>query len=169
MWGGGDVLETKACPRNSCRSINNKFIAHLDATYREKIHTGTSKGLVLWEGACGDAGKGQSEECVANWADGRMWVGELKCFQPRGKGEMTYPGTVCSGRKLEGLWEQVATTSGRVRVGAEEVKAPAAPAAERKGSVVGNVLASGASTQGQPSRVQAWGTRFWIMNCNEIM
>jgi large subunit ribosomal protein L40e len=98
-----------------------------DATYSEKIHSGVAKGLVLWEGVYGDTDKGQSKECVAKWADGRMYVGEMQGFQPHGKGEMTYPqGTASSGRKLEGLWEQGVMTSGRVWVKAGGVKEPAA-------------------------------------------
>ena len=97
-----------------------------DATYSEKFHSGTTKGLILWEGVYGDKGKGQSK--VAKWADGRMYVGEMQGFQPHGKGEMTYPGTAGSGRKLEGQWEQGVMTSGRVWVSAGEVKAPAAVA-----------------------------------------
>ena len=112
--------------------VNGSPLGHhqritFDATYSEKFHSGTSKGLVLREGVYGDIGKGQSKECVAKWADGRMYVGEMQGFQPHGKGEMTYPqGTASSGRKLEGLWEQGVMTSGRVWVKAGGVKEPAA-------------------------------------------
>jgi ubiquitin len=94
-----------------------------DAAYSEKFHSGTSKGLVLWEGVYGDMGKGLSK--VAKWADGRMYVGELQGFLPHGKGEMTYPVEAGSGRKVKGQWEQGVITSGHVWVCAGEVKAPA--------------------------------------------
>jgi len=87
-----------------------------DATYSEKFHSGTNKGFVLWEGVYGDKGKGQSNEC--QWADGRTYVGQTHCFQPHGKGEMTYLGTAGGRRKLEGQWEQGVMTSGHVWVSA---------------------------------------------------
>ena len=109
--------------------VNGSPCGHMritfDATYSEKFHSGTSKGLVLREGVYGDIGKGQSKECVAKWADGRMYVGELKGYEPHGKGEMTYPAAAGGRRMVKGQWEQGVITSGHVWVCAGEVKAPA--------------------------------------------